>query len=639
MATELGKAYVQIIPSAQGISGSIEKAIGGEATSAGKSAGLDLVGALKGAIAAAGIGVAIKETLDAGGALQQSFGGLDTIYGEASEAAKKYAYEAQQAGISANDYAEQAVSFGASLKQAFEGDTTKAVEAANTAIMDMADNAAKMGTPIENIQTAYQGFAKQNYTMLDNLKLGYGGTKTEMERLLADAEKISGVKYDISNLGDVYDAIHVIQGELGLTGVAAAEASGTFTGSMGAMQAAAQNLMANLALGMDITAPMQQLVGNAITFVVNNLIPMLVNIVQGIPTALLTAYETSVALFQQGGMDTISNVITGITQALPGLLESGAEIVTNVLNGVMEAIPQLLDGASEMMNGFIEFIEKDLPKLLDDGVKFVTNIVNGILQNLPQIISSAGQLMAKFIEAVYKAFPQILAAGAELLVNIVQGIIQNLPEIAKAALDVATQIVTTIGENYPQFIQSGIETIGNLVKGLIDSIPDVISGIGQVTSQALESFNGVDWASIGSNIISGIVSGISGAAGTLFSSLRGLAEDALGAAKKKLKIESPSKVFADEVGQWIPAGIAEGVEDNMGTLSKSIGSISSMATIDGATLSSAHRYGATLAQSTSGGNVVNMTIYGAKGQSETELAEIISRKINAQVNRRSAAWA
>jgi phage-related protein len=291
------------------------------------------------------------------------------------------------------------------------------------------------------------------------------------------------------------------------------------------------------------------------------------------------------------------------------------------------------------MDGFIEFIEKDLPKLLDDGVKFVTNIVNGILQNLPQIISSAGQLMAKFIEAVYKAFPQILAAGAELLVNIVQGIIQNLPEIAKAALDVATQIVTTIGENYPQFIQSGIETIGNLVKGLIDSIPDVISGIGQITSQALESFNSVDWASIGSNIISGIVSGISGAAGTLFSSLRGLAEDALGAAKKKLKIESPSKVFADEVGQWIPAGIAEGVEDNMSTLSKSIGSISSMATIDGATLSSAHRYGATLAQSTSGGNVINMTIYGAKGQSETELAEIISRKINAQVNRRSAAWA
>lgn len=169
MATELGKAYVQIIPSARGISGSISEALGGEATSAGKSAGLNIVGAIKGVIAAAGIGVMIKKSLDAGGALQQSYGGLDTIYGEAADAAKKYAAEASKAGISANSYAEQAVSFGASLKQAFAGDTTKAVEAANTAIMDMADNSAKMGTDIQNIQNAYQGFAKQNYTMLDNL--------------------------------------------------------------------------------------------------------------------------------------------------------------------------------------------------------------------------------------------------------------------------------------------------------------------------------------------------------------------------------------------------------------------------------------------------------------------------------------
>ena len=169
MATELAKAYVQIIPSAKGISGSISQAIGGEAASAGKSAGLNIVGAIKGVIAAAGIGTAIKQTLDAGGALQQSFGGLDTIYGEASAAAKEYAATAAQAGISANSYAEQAVSFGAALKKAYEGDTVKAVEAANTAILDMADNSAKMGTDIGMIQNAYQGFAKQNYTMLDNL--------------------------------------------------------------------------------------------------------------------------------------------------------------------------------------------------------------------------------------------------------------------------------------------------------------------------------------------------------------------------------------------------------------------------------------------------------------------------------------
>lgn len=172
----LGAAYVQIVPSADGIKGSIENVLSGEASSAGESAGKNIGSTIKGLILKAGIGAAVvktfKDSIDAGGALQQSFGGLETIYGDAAEAAKNYAYEASKAGISANDYAEQAVSFGASLKQAFGGDTTKAVEAANTAIMDMTDNAAKMGTPIESIQTAYQGFAKQNYTMLDNLKLG-----------------------------------------------------------------------------------------------------------------------------------------------------------------------------------------------------------------------------------------------------------------------------------------------------------------------------------------------------------------------------------------------------------------------------------------------------------------------------------
>ena len=238
--TSIGKAYVQIIPKAEGIS----------AEEGGKSAGLSfgkkMIGALGKAGVVAAVGKLFKDSIAEGANLQQSFGGLDTLYGDAAEQAKAYAYEAAKAGISANDYAEQAVSFGASLKQAFGGDTTKAVEAANTAIMDMTDNAAKMGTPIESIQNAYQGFAKQNYTMLDNLKLGYAGTIGEMERLLKDAQEISGVEYNIDNLGDVYEAIHVIQEDLGLTGVAAEEAATTFSGSFGAMQASAKNLLADL---------------------------------------------------------------------------------------------------------------------------------------------------------------------------------------------------------------------------------------------------------------------------------------------------------------------------------------------------------------------------------------------------------
>ena len=203
--SDLGKAFVQIVPSAEGIKGSVTKVLDPEAKNAGSSAGKLISGNIKKLIAAAGIGAAVTKSLQIGGDLQQSFGGLDTLYGDAADAAKAYAQEAYKAGISANTYAEQAVSFGASLKAAYSGDTTKAMQAANTAIMDMADNAAKMGTPIEQVQSAYQGFAKGQYMLLDNLKLGYGGTKTEMERLLKDAQAISGVEYNIDNLGDVYD--------------------------------------------------------------------------------------------------------------------------------------------------------------------------------------------------------------------------------------------------------------------------------------------------------------------------------------------------------------------------------------------------------------------------------------------------
>ena len=243
MATELAKAYVQIIPSAKGMGGEISNALNGEASSAGKSAGFNIASAIKSAIVAAGIGKVIKSSLEAGGALPQSFGGLETLYGDAAEGAKKYAMEAAKAGISANSYAEQAVSFGAALKQAYGGDTTAAMEAANVAILDMADNSAKMGSDLGSIQAAYQGFARGQYQLLDNLKIGYGGTGAEMERLLSDAEKITGVKYDINNLGDVYKAIHVIQENLDLTGVAADEASTTFSGSLNAMKAAGEDVV------------------------------------------------------------------------------------------------------------------------------------------------------------------------------------------------------------------------------------------------------------------------------------------------------------------------------------------------------------------------------------------------------------
>ena len=333
--TSIGKAYVQIIPKADGISGEMENLLGDGAKksgeSAGKTMGSSMLGAIKKIAVAAGVTKIIGDTINAGADLQQSFGGLDTLYGEAADTAKEYAYQAAAMGISANDYAEQAVSFGAALKSAFGGDVVKAADSADMAISDMADNAAKMGTPIESLQNAYQGFAKGNYTMLDNLKLGYGGTKEEMERLLADAEKLSGQEYDMSNLGDVYEAIHVIQEDLGLTGVAAQEASETFSGSFGAMKAAAQNTMADLALGNDIRPSLNALAASVKTFLVNNLLPMLANMAKQIPIIL--------AMLPQFIADMAPDIIAG-----------AADIVVNLANGIVDNIPTFIAGIGNLIS-------------------------------------------------------------------------------------------------------------------------------------------------------------------------------------------------------------------------------------------------------------------------------------------------
>ncbi|MBR3272590.1 MAG: hypothetical protein IKF98_01610 [Clostridia bacterium] len=418
---DLGTAYVNIVPKAPGIESNVEQLLSGGQAGAEK-AGAGWGKKILGGLAAAGIGTAavnlVKDAFEAGGALQQSFGGLDTIYEEASAAAKEYAINAAQAGISANDYAEQAVSFGAALKAAFGGDTAAAAAAANTAIMDMADNAAKMGTPLESLQNAYQGFAKGNFTMLDNLKLGYGGTQAEMERLLADAEKISGVKYDLTNLGDLYSAIHVIQGELNLTGVAAGEASSTLTGSMSAVKASWENVMAAMTTGENLETAM------------NNL-------------------STSVG-------------------------------------------------------------------------NFATN--------------------------VFTMFGTLASQLPTLILGLVDVVIKNAPE----------------------FIKSGVEMIVQLGVGLVQAVPDIIAMIPELMQGVWDAITQIDWMSIGINIVNGIIDGLWDAAGGLWRSMQSLADSAWQSAKDFLGISSPSKVFAQQVGRWIPAGVAVGIDDNVGDVEDAV---------------------------------------------------------------------
>ena len=405
---DIGKAYVQIVPTAKGISNDIEGLIGGDVQksgeSAGKAFGSKMVGAIGKVAAVVGVGKLFADAIGAGKELEQSFGGLDTIYGDAAEGAKDYAYQAAQAGISANDYAEQAVSMGAALKQAFGGDTNAAMEAANTAIMDMTDNAAKMGTPIESIQNAYQGFAKGNYTMLDNLKLGYGGTKEEMERLLADAEKLPaamGRDFDLSNLGDVYDAIHLIQGNLGLTGVAADEAKTTFEGSFNAMKASAQNLMADLATGADIGPSLSALGDSIGNFVIGNLLPMISNIVQQIPTILAQ---------------------------LPGFLA--------------ELIPQAVPVIGEMVAGLAQGIVDNLPVWIA-GVQQLWSTLWDTLTNIDW--DSAGQFIADAIVQGWELLKETAAAIWDTVVGIFTGEVQ-FPDLSGAASAIWEALKTVASE-------------------------------------------------------------------------------------------------------------------------------------------------------------------------------------------------
>lgn len=499
----LGTAYVQVVASAQGIKGSITQAMSGEAASAGSKAGSTIAGKIKGAIIAAGIGTAIvggfKAALSETGALQQSYlGGLDTLYGDAADKAREYARAAAEAGISQNSFSEQAVSFGAALKQAYGGNTTKAMEAANTAILDMADNAAKMGTPLQSIQDAYQGFAKQNYTMLDNLKLGYGGTKTEMERLLKDAQEISGVEYDIDNLGDVYSAIHVIQGELGLTGVAADEAKSTLTGSFEGMKAAWQNLIGNIGLGQNVSESMQGFTDAMSNYLFNNLIPTIGTILQQLPTAIGTFIQTGAPQLINAGLNMVKSISDGVKKNFPTLLASlvsgltnltgklrtgltkfidlGLNVIKNIANGIIKNIPTFIQAAPKIITSLVGFISDNMPKIISTGVSIIKNLVIGIIKAIPTLVASIPQIFKAF----FSGFEEMdwASIGKAAVSGIVKGVKGMAGLVKSAASHIASRIVSAI-KSVPGKITGAISTIKTKLSfsGLATKVKEVFDSI------------------------------------------------------------------------------------------------------------------------------------------------------------------
>lgn len=489
---ELAKAYVQIVPSAEGIQGKITEALGGEPAAAGDAAGqslgAQLVGTLKKVIAAAGIGKIISESINLGGALQQSLGGVETLFKDSADTVKAYAAQAYKTvGLSANDYMEQTTSFAASLLSSVSQDTQAAADLANMAMVDMADNSNKMGTSMQAIQNAYQGFAKQNYTMLDNLKLGYGGTQAEMQRLLKDAEKISGVHYDLGNLADMYSAIHVIQKEMDITGTTAKEASTTLTGSFAAMKAAAENVLADWSTGADLTAPLQGLVETAQTFLVGNLLPMIGNVLAGIPELVYTL--------------------------VPEILQSGTQLVTSLAEGFTQGIPDFLSNALPQLLQFTEELRANAGVFVDAGLNLITQLLNGLIAGLPDLIAYVPDIIINICGVINDNMPKILAQGVSIIVQLIAGLVQTVPSLLanwKKILEAVLSVISAInwlniGKTILTGVANGVKSMGSsLLNAFKGGFSSALAWIKSLPSQA------VQW---GKNLIQSFINGLTGKGG------------------------------------------------------------------------------------------------------------------------------
>lgn len=491
---ELGKAYVQIVPSAQGIKSALtemfDEETDGLGEQTGQSIGRELVGTLKNVIVAAGIGKIISDSINMGGALQQSLGGVETLFKDSADTVKEYAAQAYRTvGLSANDYMEQTTSFAASLLSSVSQDTNAAAQLANMAMVDMADNANKMGTDMQDIQNAYQGFAKQNYTMLDNLKLGYGGTQAEMQRLLNDATKISGVKYDLGNLADMYSAIHIIQQEMDITGTTAKEAATTLTGSFAAMKAAAENVMGNWSTGADLTEPLQALADTAQTFLVDNLLPMIGNVLAGIPEIVYSL--------------------------VPELLQTGTELLSSLAQGFTEGIPEFFSTALPQLLAFTDQLRDNAASFVDAGLNLITQLINGLIAGLPDLIAYVPDIIINICGIINDNMPKILGEGVAIIVQLVVGIVKAVPDllanwkkILQAVLSVISAINwLNIGKNILTGVANGVKSMGtSMLNAFKGGFSSALAWIKSLPSQA------VQW---GKNLIQSFINGLTGKGGAV----------------------------------------------------------------------------------------------------------------------------
>lgn len=559
---------------------------------------------------------------------EQLTGGVETLFKNSSDKVMEYANNAYKAaGMSANEYMNTITGFAASLLQGLGGDTEKAAKIGNMAVEDMADNANKMGTSIELIQNAYQGFAKQNYTMLDNLKLGFGGTKEEMQRLLQEASKISGIKYDISNFSDIIEAIHVIQNEMGITGTTAKEAASTIEGSLSMTKSAWTNLLTGMA---DDNADFNKLVDNLVNSVGTlgeNLLPRIEIAINGIgklidkllPSIINKIPELISSILPgmvQAGINVTSSLVNGIVQSLPMLLEIGLQALTTLGKGIAKNLPTLIPTIVNLMISMCDMIIENLPLIVDVAIDIILALVQGLVSALPTLISEVPRIINSFANAIYNALPQILMAGVQIIGMLIKGLIQsiptlvaNIPQIIMAIVNVFTLMNwASIGKNLINGIGNGIKSmvsnIGTIAKftaesvvngikgiftsggsigrnliswvanGISSSVGNLVQAAKNVAISAIQGLKNIlSWdnaASIGKNLIQGLWNGISNMGGWIMDKIGGFASNIIGGIKDIFGIHSPSRVMRDLIGTNIVKGIGVGIDIETPNLEKDI---------------------------------------------------------------------
>lgn len=478
----------------------------------------------------------VGNAINAYGSVEQLRGGIETLFGESAQKVMADADQAfRTAGMSASQYMDTSIQSAASLINSLGGDQAKAAELMNMSITDMSDNVNKMGTSMEGVQNAYRGFSRGNFTMLDNLALGFAGTKEGMQELLDKAEEISGIEYDISSYADIVEAIHVVQTEMGITGTTAREASETIQGSLGSMKSAWENLIAGIA---DPNADMGALIGNMVDTAetaLDNVMPAIERSFDGIGnviSAMIPVISSKVPELMKAGGALLSGIVDGVANAASqvdfknavvplilgltykikdaagALATAGVELIKGIGDGIDENSDYLTSIFGVIFENLYTAVTENVPMLFEAGLQLLENLGTGISENIPTFLENVLPIIENLTEMIREGAGQLVDVGIELILNLAQGIMDSLPTLLEQLPQIVINIAGVINDNAPKLLVGGVKLIMTIVQGIISAIPSLIENFPKIFEAILAVWSALNWISLGQNVITFIKNGI-----------------------------------------------------------------------------------------------------------------------------------